>query len=40
MYMFAPSERVLYVDHIEEHDKQLYGRVCDLDIEALVVTKM
>ncbi len=31
-----PSERILYVDHIEEHGEQLYGQVCDMDLEGIV----
>ncbi len=31
-----PSERVLYVDHIEREGRQLYEEVCALDMEGIV----
>ncbi len=31
-----PSERVLYVDHIEREGRQLYEEVCERDLEGIV----
>ena len=31
-----PSDRVLYVDHIEQHGKALFKQVCERDMEGIV----
>ena len=31
-----PLNRVLYVDHIEQHGEKLYKQVCERDLEGIV----